>query len=54
MKVNCPECEGEITLNNVMRGEIIQCPDCGAELEVLGTDPVVLELAPADAEDYGE
>jgi len=55
MTTTCPECEGEVTLqDDVMQGEIVQCPDCGVELEVIETDPVVLELAPEEEEDWGE
>lgn len=50
----CPECEAQITLQDVEKGEIIQCPDCSAELEVVNTDPVELELAPEEEEDWGE
>ena len=39
---------------NVEKGEIVNCPDCGADLEVVGTDPVELELAPEEEEDWGE
>ena len=35
-------------------GEIIVCPDCGVELEVISVDPLVLEMAPEEAEDWGE
>jgi alpha-aminoadipate carrier protein LysW len=54
MKATCPECEAEITLSNVLRGEIVQCPDCGADLEVTSVNPIVLELAPMEQEDWGE
>jgi len=50
----CPECEAEIHLENPMRGEIVSCPDCGAELEVTSISPITLELAPMAEEDYGE
>ncbi|MDQ3855750.1 MAG: lysine biosynthesis protein LysW [Chloroflexota bacterium] len=50
----CPECEGTVQVEEAMRGEIVQCPDCGAELEVTNTDPVTLELAPEEEEDWGE
>ena len=35
-------------------GEIVSCPDCGAELEVKETRPLALALAPAAEEDWGE
>ena len=54
MTAVCPECEAEIPLNNVMRGEIVSCPDCGTDLEVTSTSPLTLEVAPMAEEDYGE
>ena len=50
----CPECFGEIELKDVMQHEIVQCPDCGADLEVTGLDPITLDLAPEEEEDWGE
>ena len=50
----CPECFGSVELHDVMQNEIVQCGDCGADLEVVGLDPVVLELAPEEDEDWGE
>lgn len=52
----CPECAAEIDLNldDVMAGEIIDCPDCGVELEIVSTQPLALELAPKEEEDWGE
>jgi alpha-aminoadipate/glutamate carrier protein LysW len=50
----CPECDGSVPVTNVERGEIVPCPDCGAELEVRELDPLVLELAPEVREDWGE
>lgn len=53
--VICVECEGEVQVNaNAMLGEIIECPDCGAELEIVSLDPLALELAPEIEEDWGE
>jgi alpha-aminoadipate carrier protein LysW len=50
----CPECSHSITIAefDVDRGEIFSCPECGAELEVLGFEPLRLALAaPADPAD---
>lgn len=53
--VNCVECDGEIEVaNNVLVGEIVECPDCGVELEVTSISPLSLELAPEVDEDWGE
>ena len=50
----CPECFGEVELTDVMQNEIVQCGDCGADLEVTSIEPVTLELAPEEEEDWGE
>jgi alpha-aminoadipate carrier protein LysW len=51
----CPECAADVTLaGDTLQGEIVQCPDCGVELEVMSLTPLVLELAPEEEEDWGE
>jgi len=51
----CPECGAELSLDTkIEKGEIVQCSDCGADLEVTGVNPVQLELAPEEEEDWGE
>ena len=50
----CPECFSEMELREVMQGEIVRCSDCGADLEVRGLEPLVLQLAPEEEEDWGE
>ena len=52
--VSCPECAADLELNGVMVGEIVQCGECGVELEVLELDPIELALAPTEEEDWGE
>jgi alpha-aminoadipate carrier protein LysW len=55
MSALCPECEANLALNDVMQGEIVVCPDCGVDLEVMALEPAVsLALAPQEAEDWGE
>jgi len=44
----CPECEAEIDEEFEDVGEIITCPECGVELEVVSIDPVEFDLAPLD------
>lgn len=50
----CPECEAEFDLEDVEEGEIVDCPDCGVELEVISVSPLELALAPEEEEDWGE
>lgn len=53
--INCPVCDGEVELPaDTLVGEIIACPDCGTELEVLSLDPLRVEEAPEVEEDWGE
>ena len=52
--VECPECFGEIKVDNVMESEIVQCAECGAELEVVSLEPLALQPAPEEEEDWGE
>lgn len=55
MYSNCPECEAEITLDQTAEvNEIIVCPDCGVDLEIVSLEPPALELAPMEEEDWGE
>jgi alpha-aminoadipate carrier protein LysW len=55
MTASCPECAAEISLpEGTLESEIIVCPDCGAELEVVSLDPPTLALAPEVEEDWGE
>jgi alpha-aminoadipate carrier protein LysW len=51
----CPECAAEVTLpDDVMENEIVQCAECGMELEVVSLDPPALDFAPEEEEDWGE
>jgi alpha-aminoadipate carrier protein LysW len=48
----CPECEAEIHVDeDVDKGEHIRCEECEAMLEVVGLDPIELDLAPLDEEE---
>lgn len=51
---NCPECDAELTLTDLIHGEIVVCSDCGVDLEVTSLEPITLELAPMEQEDWGE
>lgn len=51
----CPVCDAEVQLSDdAVIGELMECADCGTELEVLGTDPAKLGEAPETEEDWGE
>ena len=49
------ECGGDVDLPaGTIVQEIMVCPDCGMELEVMSVDPPTLEEAPEEEEDWGE
>jgi alpha-aminoadipate carrier protein LysW len=55
MSTTCPECDTPITLDEqTVVGEVVPCPDCGADLEVTALQPPTLALAPPEEEDWGE
>jgi len=50
----CPECAASVVNHDKVPGEVFPCPDCGTDLEVLGTAPFAVQPAPKEAEDWGE
>ncbi len=54
MAVVCPECDNplDIDVDDVEEGEIIQCDECGTDIEIVSSDP--LELAPVDQAGYDD
>lgn len=53
--IKCPECGGMIQVAaDAMLGEVIECFDCSAELEIISLSPLSVELAPEIEEDWGE
>jgi alpha-aminoadipate/glutamate carrier protein LysW len=54
--VTCPVCDGAIDIDeeDVDDGDSISCDECGANLKVIGTDPLELESADELEEDEDE
>ena len=52
--VLCPQCESDLDIeeDEVDEGEIVSCPECGTEFEVVTINP--LELNPVEDEDDDE
>lgn len=51
----CIECHAPLALREgVIVGEIVQCRECGVEMEVVELQPIRLQLAPEVEEDWGE
>lgn len=54
MSVVCPECDNplDIDVDDVEEGDVIQCDECGSDLEIVSSDP--LELAAVDEAGYDD
>lgn len=58
--VSCPVCDGQIDVDeeDVDEGDSLSCDECGADLKVVGTDPLEIEsadeLEEEDEEEYVE
>ena len=55
--MNCPECDGNIKIpGDASNGEIVSCPDCGADFEISKSNGSKVELKQAEpvGEDWGE
>ena len=52
--VLCPECESNLDIeeDEVDEGEVVSCPECGTDFEVITVSPI--ELKPVDEEEYEE
>ncbi len=49
----CPDCNEEQQLpEDAEEGDIIECAECGAELDVLSLDPIEVEVFCDDDNDY--
>lgn len=51
----CPECEADVHVDtDADKGDATMCEECGASLEVVGLDPVELDIVEEDDEDEDE
>lgn len=52
--VYCPECESDLAIDEeeMDEGEIVSCPECGTDFEVVTLSP--LELKAVEEEKYEE
>ncbi len=52
---SCPECEAEVHVEtDADKGDVTTCEECGTQLEVVGLDPVELDIVEDDDEDEDE
>ena len=52
----CPDCEAEVHVDlDADKGDTVTCDECATELEIVGLDPVELDIAEEDPDDdYGD
>ena len=52
---DCPVCGADIEPGeNTIKNELMDCEDCGVELEVIEVNPFSVEEAPQEEEDWGQ
>lgn len=50
---NCPECEAllDVDEDEVEEGDVINCPECGLELEIVNMNPIEVEMVEEEEEE---
>jgi alpha-aminoadipate carrier protein LysW len=45
----CPECEADVHVDtDADKGDMVSCEECGTDLEIVGLDPVELDIVEED------
>ena len=48
----CPECSEDVYVDaDSEQGDVISCDECGTDLEIVGLDPVELDVYDEDEDD---
>lgn len=50
----CPECQAKLDADAVVLHEIIHCPNCGTDFEVISINPIIIDYFHQEGEDWGE
>lgn len=52
----CPECSEDVYVDaDSEQGDVISCDECGTDLEIVGLDPIELDIHEEDdADDFKE
>ena len=50
----CPDCRGrfEVEDSDIVEGEILECPLCSAEIEIIQEKPIKIRLLVEEDDDY--
>ena len=48
----CPECDADVHVDtDADKGDVVSCEECGTDLEVVGLDPVELDVVEEEYDD---
>lgn len=51
----CPECSEEVYVDaDSEQGDVVSCDECGTDLEIVGLDPIELDIHNEDDDDFKE
>jgi len=51
----CPECSEDVYVDaDSEQGDVVSCDECGTDLEIVGLDPIELDIHEDDADDFKE
>ena len=51
----CPECSADVHVDiEADKGEVVSCDECGVDLEIVGLDPVELDIVEEDLDDIDD
>ena len=51
----CPECSEDVYVDaDSEQGDTVTCDECGTELEIVGLDPIELDIHEENADDFKE
>jgi alpha-aminoadipate carrier protein LysW len=52
----CPECSEDVYVDaDSEQGDVISCDECGTDLEIVGLDPIELDIhEEGDSEDFDD
>ena len=51
----CPECDADVHVDlDADKGAVVSCEECGVDLEVVGLDPVELDIVEEELDDDDE
>lgn len=51
----CPECSEDVYVDaDSEQGDVVSCDECGTDLEIVGLDPIELDIHEDDDDDLKE